>query len=219
MSLTVERGQQAAAKKALSSDALYRQAQRMYGRTIAPYQGDAPRALGLAHLTMVNPKLLSAPTPTSDRRRGFMLATAAMAKVAGVTWQALDDPLTCAYVWGRDINADARNLYSTQSYYFPTVNDDFWKCAYLKHILGDSRFSIVWNTRDTTQDTVYDSLLYAVNNTARSLPGTTVVRQKKLVLLDCAYVFEMAKRGGGLRSSGYGIEPVLNKSNYQQVFE
>ena len=219
MTLTVQQGQQAATKKALSSDKLYRQAQQQYGRTIAPYLGDAPKALGVAHLTMVNPKLLSAPTPTKDRRRGFMLATITMARTAGIEWKALDDPLTCAYVWGRDINADARSLYSEQTSLFTTVDDDFWKCSYLKHAFGDAAFSIIWNQRDTTQTTVYDSLLYAVNSMKRSLPGTTVIRQRRLAMLDCAYVFEMAKRGGGLYSSGYGIEPVLTKSNYQQVYE
>jgi len=219
MQLTPERGQIAAVKKAISSTDEYRQAQRMYGRMIDPYLGDAPRALGLAHLVRVNPKLEAAPTPTRDRRRGFLFATITMAATAGIKWEKLDDPLTCAYVWGRDIYADSKKLYQEQSYWFTAGSTDFWKCVYLKHAFGDTAFSIIWKQRDTSQATVYDSLLYAVNALQRALPATTVVQQRRLAMTDCAYVFEMAKRGGGMNSAGYGIEPVLRQSNFQQVFK
>jgi len=218
MQLTPERGQKAARTKAIASTDEYHKAQRLYGRMIEPYLGDAPRALGLAHLVRVNPKLEAAPTPTLDRRRGFLFATITMANMAGVKWEKLDDPMTCAYVWGRDINSDAKGLYEEQSYWFTTGGADFWKCAYLRHVFGDTAFSVIWNQRDTAQATIYDSLLYAVNDMQRALPGTTVVKQRRLAMSDCAYVFEMAKRGGGMNSAGYGIEPVLSPSNYQRVF-
>ncbi len=218
MQLTPERGQKAAVKKAIASTGVYRKAQRLFGRMIDPYLGDAPRALGLAHLVRVNPKLETTPAPSRDRRRGFLFATISMANTAGIKWESLDDPLTCAYVWGRDINADAKGLYLAQSYWFPTVGADLWKCSYFKHVFGDAAFSIIWDQRDTSQATVYDSLLYAVNDMQRALPGTTVVKQRYLATMDCAYVFELAKRGGGMNSTGYGIEPVLSQSNFQQVF-
>lgn len=218
MRLTPERGLQDATKKAIAATPTYQQAQRQYGRLIEPYLGDAPRTLGLAHLVRVNPKLLTAPDPTPDRRRGFMFATMSMANTAGVAWESLDTPVTCAYVWGRDINAASKNLYQQQAHWFPTIGEDFWKCSYLKHAFGEAAFSVIWNQRDVSQATVYDSLLYAVNAMRRSLPGTTVVRQRYLAMVDCAYVFEMANRGGGMYSTGYGIEPVLSKSAYRQVF-
>lgn len=218
MRLTPERGLQEAAKKAIASTGTYQQAQRQYGRLIESYIGDAPRALGLAHLLRVNPALVEAPTPAPDQRRGFMFATRSMANTAGVPWESLDTPITCAYVWGRDINATAKSLYREQSYWFPTVGEDFWKCSYFKYAFGTSAFPIVWSQRDVSQTTVYDSLLYAVNDMKRSLPGTTVVKQRYLAMVECAYVFELAKRGGGMHSTGYGLEPVLTESGYQQVF-
>lgn len=218
MRLSIESGQRSAQQMATASNVLYQSAQRVFGRFIDPYLGDAPKALGLAHLTYVNPKLEVAPTPSKDRRRGFMFTTINMANTAGVAWEQLDSPNVCAYVWGRDINADSKSLYSANQSVFPTVNSDFWRCAYLKHILGDMAFDSVWSIRNTAQPTVYDSLLYAVNGLSRSLPGWPVIQLRHQVLVGCAYVFEMAKRGGGLNSSGYGLEPVLTKNNYEQVY-
>jgi hypothetical protein len=217
MSLTPESGQREAAKRAIASTALYTQAKRIYGRMLDPYLGDAPKGLGLAHLVRVNPKL-AAPVPSRDKRRGFMFATISMANTAGVKWESLDDTLVCAYVWGRDINADTKSLYHTQTSRFPVIGEDLWKCSYLKHVFGNNAFSAIWDQRDLTQETVYDSLLYAVNNMTRSLPGMTIPKQRSLAMLECPYVFEMAKRGGGMRPYGYGIEPVLNQANFQKVF-
>jgi len=219
MRLNISNGQRCAQRMALNNTELYRDAQRVFGRTIDPYLGDAPKALGLAHLIHVNPKLEIAPTPSKDRRRGFMFTTIAMANVVEVKWEQLDDPITCAFVWGCDINADARSLYSANQTLFTEVNADFWKCAYLKHVLGDMAFQAIWDIRDTSQSTVYDSLLYAVNNLSRSLPGWPVIKLHHQVLVGCAYVFEVAKRSGGLYSSGYGLQPVLKKNNFEQVYK
>lgn len=84
--------------------------------------------------------------------------------------------------------------------------------------IWETSFSVIWNQRDRTQTTVYDSLIYAVKDMGRPLPGTTIVKQQQLAMVDCAYVFAMAKRGGGMNSTGYGMEPVLSRANYQQVF-
>lgn len=219
MTITITSGQRSAYRSALDATSDYRKAKLKFGRLIDPYRGHAPKALGLAHLLRVNPTLEVAPTPTKDRRRGFMLATIGMARTAGIDWENLDEPLTCAYVWGRDINADAKSLYFENTDLFPQSNSDFWKCAYLKHVLGNAAFSVVWQARDTTQSTIYDSLLYAVNPLRKSLPGWPIIKLRHTVLIGCAFVFEVAKRGGGLTSEGYGIEPVLKKASYQQVFE
>ncbi len=219
MRLSIEEGQESARRSALNASVLYRQATTKFGRTISPYLGDAPRALGISHLLRVNPALEVSPTPSADRRRGFLFATANMARIAGVAWADLDTPLTCAYVWGRDVNLTSKNLYGANQALFTSPGSDFWKCAYLKHVLGDVAFSVVWQSRDTTQATVYDSLLYAVNSMARSIPGWPIIKLRRTVLVDCAYTIELAKRGGGLTSAGFGIEPVLTQNNYQQVFE
>lgn len=140
MLLTPENGQQTAERQALASTGTYQQAQRQYGRLLDPYLGDAPRALGLAHLVRVNPKLEMTPTPSKDQRRGFMFATISSANTAGIKWEKLDDPLTCAYVWGRDINATSKKLYQEQSYWFPAIGADFWRCSYLRHVFGKLLF-------------------------------------------------------------------------------
>lgn len=219
MHLTPERGQELAEVRARSVTEQYLRAQRLYGRLISPFKGDAPPALGLAHLISVNPTLKDAPTPSKDRRRGFMFATVAMASKAGVKWEDLDDTLTCAYVWGRDINSTALSLYQQKAAWFPTPSIDFWKCAYFKHRFGATNFALLWEQRDKTQETIIDSLLYAVNALKRSLPQMTLAKQKQLGLYECPYVFELAKRGGGMHATGYGLEPVLSKNNYQQVYK
>jgi hypothetical protein len=147
-----------------------------------------------------------------------MYATINMARSAGVEWERLDEPLVCSYTWGRDINADSKALYQEQTALFPEPSKDFWKCAYLKHVLGNGAFSVIWGLRDLSQPTVYDSLLYAVNGLSRSLPGWPIITLKHTVLVGCPYVYELASRGGKMKSKGYGIEPVLTESQYKQVF-
>jgi len=218
MNLTPERGQRQAEIRAREASNLYIQAQRLYGRLLRPYLGDAPPALGLAHVVGVNPTLSATPTPTRDRRRGFMFATIAMANIAGVKWEDLDKPLICAYVWGRDINATARKLYEEKAVWFPTIGKDFWKCAYFRYRFGPVNFATIWSQRDTTKDTIFDSLIYAVNALSRPLQNLTVAQQDSLAFYECPYVFELSNYGGGMYAAGYGLEPVLNKTNYQQVY-
>ena len=219
MRLSIEDGQKSAEQQARAANELYRDAQLKFGRTLDPYYGDVPKGIGLGHLLRVNPSLEVAPTPAADRRRGFMFATVSMAQYAGVSWAQLDKPLSCAYVWGRDINRGAQTLYKSNQTLFTEPNSDFWKCAYLRHVLGEMAFKIIWQARDREITPVYDSLLYVVNALSRALPGWTVIKLRQTVLLGCAYVFELAKRKGAFSSSGFGIEPVLNRNSYTQVFE
>ena len=216
--LSIADGQNSAERRAIADTQLYQKATARFGTIIEPYRGDAPLTLGLCHVLRVNPQLFVSPEPSKDRRRGFMFATIGMAREAGVKWEELDKPTTCAYIWGRDINADGKNLYSNNQTVFSEPDADFWKCAYMKHTLGDAAFKAVWAARDNTQPTVYASLLYAVNDLKRSLPGWPVMILRKTVLVDLPYVFEMTKRGGKLYSDGYGVEPVLTKNAFQQVF-
>jgi len=197
---------------------LYHQAAEKFGKVITAYLGDFPKTLAIGHVLRVNPKLETAPDVSKDMRRGFMFARRQYAIEAQVTWSKLDEPRTGAYVWGRDVNDASQTLYTANTSLFSSPNVDFWRCAYLKHTLGDAAFQQVWYTRDTTQSTVYDSLLYAVNNLRRKLPGWTIIKLKKTVFMDCEFVYQIALRGGTLNTKGFGIQPVLTENNFKEVF-
>jgi len=102
---------------------------------------------------------------------------------------------------------------------FTTPNEDFWRCVYLRHRLGPAVFDALWSARDTSQPTVYDGLLYAVNNRTKRLLGLSVVELKNVVFMDCAYAYEITKMGGSLQTKGYGIEPVLTQNDTLRVFK
>jgi len=197
---------------------LYEAASNKFYSFILPYLNDAPKGVAIGHLLRVNRELLASPSPTKDRRRGFMYATATMAKQAGISWEQLDDVLTCGYVWGRDINNDSLSLYTTNQDLFTIPNEDFWRCAYLKHVLGDTNFSTIWRERHVATPSVYDSLIYAVNARKKGLPGWPVIKLKREVLVGCEYVFQIGKRAGTMTTSGFGIQPVLNHNSINQVF-
>lgn len=181
------------------------------------YNGHAPKALALGHLVNVNPQLETSPGFTEDRRRGFMFASVSAVNDAGLKWASLDEPNTCAYVWGRDINATSLSTYTKNKNLFTEPGEDFWKTSYLAHRLGEVPFSIIWNARYRDEETIYASLIYAVNDWSRSIPGWSVLKLKKLALYDCPHVFELARRGGSFLTEGYGIQPVLNKTNMKEI--
>ena len=218
MSITVESGRLAARVKAAQNIALFDTSNHTFGRLIDTYRADVPSGLALAHLVSVNPTLVTnPPILSSDGKRGFMKASMPMAKEAGILWKNLDDPQTCAYVWGRDINKDSLNLYTTNRSLFEKPNKDFWSTVYLKHRLGDPTFNALFSRRDTTKTTVYDSVLYSVNALTRSVLGTPIISLKHLVLIECQFVIELAQKAGSLSSSGFGIQPVLSRDAVLQV--
>ena len=218
MTLTVESGLRSAKLRASESVKTYDDGNRLYGRLLEAYRGDAPRGLALAHLVNVNPLLEPIPPVLRDRRRGFMKATVTMSIEAGVGWEELDDTTTCAYVWGRDINSDSLNLYTTNQSIFSSADRDFWSTSYLKHRVSDPVFSFLWNIRDTSQSTVFDSIIYRVSTLRKNVLGFPILMLKKIVLYDCQFVVELAKAAGTLSSTGFGLQPVLGMSAMQQVF-
>ncbi len=218
MRLTPEDGLRSAKKLAAESWDDYTRANLTYGNVIIPFLGHVPKTIAIGHLLRVNPKLLPTLPVTKDRRRGLMLATIEAVHEADIAWDDLDDMTTGAYIWGRDINSTSLSLYTTYPSLFTSPDKDFWRCAYLLHVLGKTPFDRIWATRDTTQDTVYDSLMVSVNQLQRRLPGWSVIQLKKTVFVECAFVFEIAKAGGSLISEGYGIQPVLAQSQYLHVF-
>lgn len=219
MAITIESGARSAKFKAAQDSNIYREADNKFGGFLNPYLGDLPKGFAIGHLLRVNRKLLASPPFTEDRRRGFMLATINMARESRIEWSQLDDALTCGYVWGRDINSDALSLYTTYGDLFSKPGDDFWRTAYLRHVLGDTAFKALWGTRDTGQATIYDSLIYAVNARKKSLAGWPVIKLKNTVLVGCEYVYQIAKRAGSTTSKGWGIQPVMSRANMLQVFK
>lgn len=219
MSLNPTDGAIQAKRLAADNAALYQQANQVYGKLIAEYCEDFPKAFELGHLTRVNPALSTNPLVTIDRRRGFLYAPFDTLASIEVRWENLDDPTTCAYVWGYDINLHAKQLYYPNEKYFPKSNADFWRCVYLRHVLGRVPFDVIWNMRNPNTTPVYDSLLYVVNNLRRGLPGWPVIKLKRTVFVDCAYSFELAQQGGATTTEGFGRAPVLQQQDLAKVFD
>ncbi len=219
MSLNSTDGAIQAKKIAADNAHLYQQANQVYGKLIAQYNEDFPKAFALGHLTRVNPSLVTAPPVTTDRRRGFLYAPFDTLASIEVKWENLDDTTVCAYVWGYDINLHAQQLYSPNVKYFPESSSDFWRCVYLRHILGRVPFDVIWASRNPSTIPVYDSLLYVVNNLRRGLPGWNVIKLKRTVFIDCAYSFELALQGGSTTTEGFGRAPVLQQQNMARVFD
>ena len=218
MSITAESGLRSAKLRASESVKIYDNGNRLYGRLLESYSGDSPKGLALAHLVSINPLLEPIPPVLRDRRRGFMKATVGMSIEAGIDWEDLDDTTVCAYVWGRDINSDSLSLYTTNQTLFLQPNKDFWSTSYIKHRVGEAVFSFLWDTRDTSQDSVFNSIIYRVSTLRRNVLGIPILHLKKTVLYDCQFVVELAKIAGTLSSTGFGIQPVLNRDGMQQVF-
>ena len=218
MSLTLESGAISSKQKAARSQYLYNRADRVYGTYIHKFRGHVPPGMAIAHLLNVNPDLLDQPPITKDRRRGFLLASTDMAMEAGVEWENLDDPLTCAYVWGRDINNDSLSLYTSNQDLFAAPDRDFWSTAYIKHYLGDAAFNTLWPLRDRTQPTVYESIVYSVSTSGRRVPGWPIVKLKKALYYDCPFVINLALSKGTMASEGYGIQPVISQNDIIQVY-
>jgi len=212
MSLNVITGLQAAKTRAASLNKTVTIADRLFNSYLQPYLGSVSLGLAVGHLLTVNPQLSVTPEVTKDRRRGFMKTTALQASKLGLTWESLDTPDTCGYVWGCDINNTALNLYTTNQALFSEPDHTFWMSAYCNYLLGDATFKLIWDLRDTQKYDIYTSLLYAVNDLKRSLPGWPVLRLKKTVLVDCECVRLIALKYGKLSSDNYGIQPVVNRT-------
>lgn len=219
MGLNPTDGARRAKQIAADNAPLYHQANQVYGKLVAEYCEDFPKAFVLGHLARVNPTLVTNPPITTDRRRGFLYAAFDTLATIEVKWESLDDPTVCAYVWGYDINLHAKQLYYGNEKYFPESSSDFWRCVYLRHVLGRVPFDVVWNARNRNTTPVYASLLYVVNDLRRGLPGWNVIKLKRTVFIDCAYSFELALQGGSTTTEGFGRAPVLQQRNMARVFD
>jgi hypothetical protein len=193
---------------------LYDRANRKYGRMIAPLLGNIPRSLAIAHLLRVNPSLLDVPPITLDRRRGFLAATQGGALAAGLKWVNLDDPTTCAYSWCREMNQCSLDFYQQNSDIYAEASSDFWKCSYLRHVVGTPLFDVLW---EQATNSTYSGLVNVVSAQTKSPMGLPVASFKKLVLVDLSYVFALAVKKGSLSSSGFGIQPVTDRDRTSRI--
>jgi hypothetical protein len=238
MSLTLETGRRSAKAKAEADAALYATARLRYGGNVTEMKGDAPVGLLLGHVLRVNRNLSDTPPVTKDRRHGFMKASISEANTVKIRTAQLDEPPTCAFVFGREINRAATTLYTTYRSLFTQADENFWKTVYLYVTLGPATFNYVWKKANpsvtttskpvlvfsgrlgnwkmesaTTKDSTnlaYEDLLYAVNTLTSTPPGWNVTSFKKLVLVDCEYVYRLWELYGPSKLGGFGTLPVLS---------
>jgi hypothetical protein len=212
--LNIADSARAGAQMAAIDSSLYDLANRKYGRVITPLLGHVPKALAIAHLVRVNPNLLDVPPITLDRRRGFLAATQAGAAAAGLIWANLDNVDTCAYSWCREMNQCSLDLRNQNPEVFSESDADFWKCAYLRHVVGTPLFDVLW---EQATNATYSGLVYSVNALVKSPLGWPVATLKKVVLVDLAYVFALASSKGPLLGLGFGIQPVTDKDRTTRI--
>jgi hypothetical protein len=237
----------AALAKAKAARNLYAAAYKKYGALLLSMRGDAPIGLLVGHVLRVNPELSDTPAVRKDARRGFAKASYAESRTVNIPVSQLDEPPTCAYVHGREINRAASNLYTTHPTFFTTADRNFWKCSYLAHTLGTSVFENLCSaacpalpsqsapvaTRDragnivswevpplasnSAIDDLYSEIIYHVNTSTVVPAGYTPTAYKKLVLLDCEYVCKVWELYGNGNSNGFGRLPVLSGSQAQAI--
>lgn len=238
MSLTLESGRRSASAKAKADASLYATARLRYGGSVVEMKGDAPTGLLLGHVLRVNRSLSDTPPVTKDRRRGFMKASITEANTVQIRAVQLDELPTCAFVFGREINRAATTLYTTYQSLFTRADENFWKTVYLYVTLGPTTFNRIWQkanpsvnttvtpvfvasrnrggnwkmesttTKDSTNRT-YEDLLYTVNTLTSAPPGWNFTAFKKLVLVDCEYIYQLWKLYGPSKLGGFGTLPVL----------
>lgn len=198
----------------------YLLADRKYGHLFDKYRQDVPKNLATAHVAVVNPRNLNTPA-IKYYHRGFMMASISAARRAEVDWDKLTDPTSCAYAWFMDFNRSSYLLYTTYPKHFTTPNEDFWRCAYLKLTLEDPAFNALWAFASPDAGKtggVYEQLRVKVEAIRGSLPGWTVERLRKAVLLDLETVFSLAKLYGSLTSTGPGKPPYMSGDDAGRVF-
>lgn len=247
MSLDLQTGLRAADDKAVREASLYANARRQFGNSIEQMRGDAPTGLLLGHVLRVNPALSLAPPVKKDRRVGFMKASISEAKTVNIRTAQLEEAPTCAFVFGREINRAATTLYTKYRSLFTLADSNFWKCVYLYVTLGATLFETLWSqasprvtkivepvyvvpsrarrgnwklesttTHDST-NAAYTDLLYVVNDLTSAPPGWRLTEFKKLVLLDCEYVYALWRRYGASKLSGFGTLPVLRNDQMRTI--
>jgi len=246
MSLDLQSGQRAADEKAVRDASLYATARQQFGGAVGAMRGDAPVGLLLGHVLRVDPSLSLSPPVQKDRRVGFMKASVNEARTVNIRTEQLQEMETCAFVYGREINRAALSVYTTYTSLFTEADENFWKCAYLYTTLGSALFTELWNaaspgvvstvkpiqvpagrgrfnweiestTSSDSTNKAYDDLLYVVNNLTSAPPGWRLEPFKRLVLLDCEYVYALWRRYGASRLEGFGTLPVLQNSQMRTI--
>lgn len=240
MNLTPTTGTQAATHRARENRERYFTAQRLYGRNIGDMLGGAPIGLLLGHVLRVNPALVDAPPVKRDRRVGFMKASVLEARTVKIPTKQLEEPSTCAFVYGREINRAASTLYTTYKSLFTIADTNLWKCAYLYTTIGATTFDFLWEQagigiqstskpvlesgnwviqeeiiQDSTNN-AYVELLAALGALTKPPPGWNLNELKSIVFIDCEYVYALWKTYGGGQMT-FGYLPVLQNSQMTTI--
>lgn len=199
--------------------ARYVSVEKKYGSYIDKFKQDVPKNLAVAHVCLVNPNNIDNPMGPGYQR-GFMLATLEAAQRYNVAWKRLTVPLACAYVWCSDANDTSYKFYMDKTEYFTTPTEDFWKCAYLKIIIGENAFNSLWSLVSPVvgSSDIYTQLKTKVTTLTAALTGWTVPSLRKRVLLDMETVFSLAKTHGPLVSKTPGRPPYLDKGDTSSIF-
>ncbi len=217
MTITIANGITSAKKQAIIDGELYNKAVRIFGDMLRSSIGNAPIGLAIGHCVYINRQLEMSPMPSKNHRYGFMRVTGTALNKIGITTSKVDDPDTCSYAWGYDINNTAISFYTKNSSLFSNTCEDFWRSVYVQHLMGDSPFNMLWKQRDITQPTVYASLLNAVEAMQKGIPGFPALALQKLVLVDCEYVYQLGKASGSFQGTGFGKQPPLNKMHTMET--
>lgn len=195
-------------------------ADRKFGFLVDKFRQDVPRSLAIAHIAIVNPYNLNAPV-IKDYRRGCMRVSISACRRANTNWDKLTDPMVCTYAWFTDTNRVSYLLNSANPTLFPTPDEDFWKCAYMKVMLQDPAFDALWDIASPVAGKtggVYGQLSAKVGTLRGALPGWTVPKLRKQVLLDLETTFALAKLYGPLTSTGPGRPPYLSGDDTNRIF-
>ena len=199
--LTIDSGKRDAFHMAKLNGDAYKTVETIFGTYIDRYLGDAPRCLPLAHILRCNSDLANVPG-------GYMRTSDTHAHDAGMTPTDMLDPQNSIYAWLKALNEDSLYLYTTYPSVFTDYNEDFWRCAYLRHQLGEASFAKLWLDAGITGAHAYDALTEHVVETRKSIITWPVRKLKTFVLYECEFTFQLAKLRGILRSKGPGRVPV-----------
>lgn len=208
----------AAGARAKRDATLCNSANSKYGPYLQKFLGHVPKGLALGHLLLVNHELVDAPI-RKDGRRGFMAISVEDALPLGISLDRADEPLMCAYLWGKALNLTSLSLFTKNSSVFRKT-PDFWKCAYFNYWLGDSTFDKIWSLASPgpTDDFIWDKLVYAVKNLVDKRVGRwSAFELKMFTVLDCSYVFELWRLKGPSKIIGPGMEPVPTRADLEQL--
>jgi hypothetical protein len=202
-------GEKRARARASQDRDVARSLYRLYSKTLREGCGGAPVGLAVGHLMRVNPQGLTTPKTTRDNRMGLMLVTSSECLAASVQWTSIEKIQLNAYAWGVALNANADEVNYLCGDLLGKPNDDFWRLAYLRYVMGATAFSYFWDNRDATENNLYLSFMNGIEACNKTIAGWTVQQQNTILLQDCPYTFNIARDYGSMLTQTFGTKPRL----------